>query len=325
MLHPKQECAAKWWTKDFTTLQRLKHLVATIPLVVVTLSSSVLGEETAPFPGFRHVDVANLEKPVTNTATVIVLADEDFAPWSFKGADGALQGISVDLAIAACAEAKLTCEIKAKPFSELLQELRSGAGHLIVTGIKPDPVLLRDLQLTRPYFRSLGRFAVRVGSPLAAADVRTLAGKRLGFVKNSAHARFLETYYERSALTSFDSTTAMFDALRTGQVDAAFGDAVQMSFWLAGQSSRDCCTYLGKAFVHRATFSRSLVFVGGQNQAPLIRTMDAALDQLEVNKTTATIFRALFAHTHLVRQFFCSRAAKLIKSTSGFSRNAETQ
>jgi polar amino acid transport system substrate-binding protein len=247
-------------------------------------------EPTVNFPGFRHVDTTTLANSALPTIPVKLLADEDFAPWSFKGADGKLTGISVELALAACAEAALNCTVEAKPFEALLPALRKGEAQLIISGLRPDAQLLQEFVITRPYFRSLARFVVREGSPLSTPDVRTLAGKRLGVVKNSSHHRFLETYYGRSALTPFATALEMQDALRTGQIDVAFGDAVAMSFWLAGSDARRCCAYLGKAFLHRETFSRSLVFVGGKNQNAIVQAFDVSLDQLESQAATAEIF-----------------------------------
>jgi polar amino acid transport system substrate-binding protein len=218
------------------------------------------------------------------------MADADFAPWSFTGEDGVPKGISIDLASRACVEAGLVCDIQAKPFDGLLPVLRAGQAQGIITGLKLDDGLAREFALTRPYFRSMARFAVRNGSPLTDPDVKTLAGQRVGFRKDTSHARFLEKHYSRSALTPFDTTEAMLEALRTGQVDVAFGDAVHLSFWVAGSASKGCCTFLGKAFLDRDSFTRSLSFVLRRDDLQLRVRIDEALDRLESKGETAAIF-----------------------------------
>ena len=69
----------------------------------------------------------------------------------------------------------------------------------------------------------------------------------------TTHGKFLETYYPRSDLLPYDSAAEMLEALRTGSLDVAFGDAVALAFWLDGQQSRSCCAFLGKAFKHEDT------------------------------------------------------------------------
>ncbi len=290
MKHPEPRSRAKVWFQSFATLQRLNLTLLILPLVATTTFSTSWGETTSNFPSFRHVDATTLGSPAAVTGKIVILADDDFAPWSFRAADGSLQGISVELAAAACKEAGLDCTVSAKPFSELVPALRGGEAQVVVSGLRPDAALLSEFRLSKPYFRSLGRFVVREGSSLSTPDIRTLAGKRLGFIGNTSHARFIETYYSRSALTPFTTIAEMQDALRTGQIDVAFGDAMQWAFWLNGTDARSCCAFLGKAFIHRPTFSRSLVFVGAKDKTAVIDLLDAALDQLDSKAVTATIF-----------------------------------
>jgi polar amino acid transport system substrate-binding protein len=243
------------------------------------------------FPGFRHVDPVQTPLPPPPAQTkLVLLADADFAPWSFVGPDGGLRGISVELALAACTDAGLICEVQSLPFAELLPKLREGKAQAIVTGLKRDDRLAKEFALTRPYFHSLARFAVKNGSPLTAPDIRTLAGRKLGFKKDSSHARFLEKFYSRSALTPFDTQEAMLNALRDGTVDAVFADAVQLSYWMNADAAKKCCAFLGKAFVHRETFTRGLGFVVRRDDPQLGQRFDEALDRLETKGTTADIF-----------------------------------
>jgi polar amino acid transport system substrate-binding protein len=266
-------------------------LFATIFLVAICGANVTTAQDNRTFAGFRHVDPQSAAARNGPERTVILLADQDFAPWSFIAESGELSGIAVDVAKEACKLAGLRCDIKGQPFAALLPALQNGEALGIIAGPKTDAATARTFALTRPYFFSLGRFVVRNGSALATADTRTLAGRRLGFVANSAHARFLEEKYGRSALTPFDTASAMLEALRTGQIDAGFGDAVQLSYWLAGSNARGCCSELGRAFLHRGSFSRSLSFILRRDDDSLRERLDAALDQMESSGETAAVFQ----------------------------------
>jgi polar amino acid transport system substrate-binding protein len=185
---------------------------------------------------------------------------------------------------------KAVCTIIAKPFSELLPALLNNEGDVIVSGLRIDETVLKKSAMTRPYFWSLGRFAVRVGSQLRGSDIRSLAGRRIGYVANSGHGAWLEKYYSRSALTAYPSEAEMNEALRTGALDVSFGDGLRLIYWLAGSSSRGCCKPLDGAFVDRQFFSNNLSFLTRREDAETVKAFDYALDRLQDKKTSAEIF-----------------------------------
>jgi polar amino acid transport system substrate-binding protein len=243
-----------------------------------------------PIPRFRAIDADAPHASKLPLPAVRLLAEPDFAPWSFTQEDGTLAGISVDLARAACSEAALTCEIMPTPFTGLLPGLQKGEGDVIITGLRLNSDLMANTALTRPYFRAMGRFMMRRGTQIPAADPRSLAGRRIGVVKGTAHEAFLKAHYGKSQLVPEEREAAMYEALRTGALDVAFGDSLRMSFWMNSDGARKCCTGLGGAVVDAETFSRPLVYVVRQDKAAIRDRLDEALDTLEENGTTASIF-----------------------------------
>jgi polar amino acid transport system substrate-binding protein len=219
----------------------------------------------------------------------ILLADPDFPPFSFQGRDGSIGGLAVDLALAACAEARVACSVSAVKFSDAPGALKGDSGDAIVSGPGLEAAVQSGAIATRPYFRSLARFAARDGSPLKGTDVRDLAGKRLGAVEGSAHAAWLQ-YYPRATVVTFKSEGAMQEALRTGTIDALFGDALHVIYWVAGGNSRGCCKLLGNAYIDRGYFSRDLVFVVRKDRDDLRKALDLGLDRLESKGFTSEIF-----------------------------------
>lgn len=268
-----------------------------IPVLIAALCAPALAPVLAQnaassFPRFRFKDQEAARPFTPEAGALVLLTDRDFAPWSFVDDKGVTQGISVDLAMAACGAAKLACTVQPLPFADLQPALARGAGDAIVSGFRLDEGMLRDFRFTRPYYLSLGRFVARSGASLASNDARALTGKRLGFVKNSAHEMFLRRYYGKSQLMAYDTLDAGLEALRTGALDAVFGDSISIAYWLAGANSRKCCQALGKSFVDRGTFSRELVYLTRPGRENLRDIFDAALDELEDKGETARIFTA---------------------------------
>jgi polar amino acid transport system substrate-binding protein len=278
-----------FWT---ATCGRLHIFWAIQLLVLLTVEPAFSGEPAAQIPLFRHVDPSAIKVQAPAQKALTLIVDPDFAPWSFASGDGSMKGISVDLALAACKAMSATCTVKPVAFNDLLPALQRGEGDVVVSGIRPTATVLDSMSMTRPYFMSFGRFVARLGSPLQATDTRAMAGRRVGAVKGTSHDAWLVKYYSRSALSSFATFDEMTEALRTGSIDAAFGDAMQLGFWMKGTRSRSCCAVLGKAFIDRETFSRNLVFLAKKKDSDLVSVLDQSLDQLEANGTTAQVFSA---------------------------------
>ncbi len=157
-------------------------LVLPLPASAQEQQPQAPGVEQIPIPRFRSIDADAPHAERTPLPTLKLLAEPDFAPWSFTLDDGTLAGISVDLARAACTEAGLTCEVTATPFTDLLPSLLKGDGDVIISGLRLNTDLMTNTALTKPYFRSMGRFMIRRGTQVAGADPRSLAGRRVGVV-----------------------------------------------------------------------------------------------------------------------------------------------
>jgi polar amino acid transport system substrate-binding protein len=241
-------------------------------------------------PRFRSADLDVPKTAAPPLTAVRLLAEPDFAPWSFTLEDGSLGGVSVDLAKAACADAGLTCEIAPMPYTGLLPALARGEGDVIVSGLRVNAALVVGAAVTKPYFRSLGRFMIRDGLSYDGADPRSLAGKRLGVVKGTTHEAFLSKYYAKSQIVPQESELGLYEALRTGALDAAFGDSLRMSFWMNSDGARKCCVPLGGALIDRETFSRPLVYIARKDMASVRDRLDEALDRLEEKGETGKIF-----------------------------------
>jgi polar amino acid transport system substrate-binding protein len=241
------------------------------------------------WPRLRHIDPALKLPESLPTTNLRLLVMDDFAPYSFKAASGQWVGFSVDLATEACAELKLTCQFVEVGFADLVPALQRGDGHVIVSGLRMTQELADKVNPTRPYYMSSGRFVTRAGTRLENAETRSVAGKRLGFVKDTTLGKFIETYYQVSELVPFKNEMEMFEALRTGGIELTFSDSMRAAYWIKGSQSRNCCEALGPAYYDRYTFAAGLSFMLQKDRNDLRQAFDFALDQLERRGKTSEI------------------------------------
>lgn len=271
-----------------TTILKLLFWTMTIGMVA---SGSAIKARAYDLPLFRSAPAGQVSTVPPGT-DVRLLMDADFAPYSFVSISGAPAGLAVELAFAACAELKLNCEALPLPYSELREALARGEGDLIVAGPRIDAETLAGTIMTRPWFRFMGRFVVQAGSELDSADPSTLAGKRIGVVQATSHARWLEIYYAGSTIVTLASEADAGDALRAGKVDVVFGDNLRLIYWVAGESSAGCCRLLGGAFTDFDHFSRNLAFLADPSRTDLRDAFDVGLDLAQKSGATERIFRA---------------------------------
>jgi polar amino acid transport system substrate-binding protein len=269
-------------------------LLSLIFVILTTAPASSLGDEGKgyPFPNFRRSNPAAKMPALPEGTSLKLLADEDFPPYSFKSGTGVAAGLAVELAMSACAEIKITCEVVLQPLGDLLPALSERKGDAVISGPRIDEKALQGELATRPWFRTFGRFAVPLKSPLEDADAKSLEGKKIGAVKQTAHEAWLKTYYSGSTLQPFDSEAKAYEALQKGELDAVFGDDLRLIYWVKGEASKGCCKLLGGAYTDFGGFTRNLSFIVRGDQPQIRDAFDVALDRLQDKGTTAKIFNA---------------------------------
>ncbi|MGE0241222.1 MAG: transporter substrate-binding domain-containing protein [Parvibaculaceae bacterium] len=252
----------------------------------VTTAPQEKQEEAPPLPRFRQVDLGG--KPLSFARDqIIVVADDDFPPFSYAGPGGEPQGIAVDAAQAACRELRTKCQVVLMPWQSLAGDLTAGG---IVAGLRLDDATLAKFQPTRPIYRAFGRFAVRRESELTQMTRAAVAGKRIGVVAGSGYEAWLKRNFDDSVIVTYPSLADLQEALRTAKVEILFGDALQLVYWMRGSASQSCCKYVDGAYYDDSSFGRPYAFLVRRGDEELKQAFDYALDQLQESGAFARIF-----------------------------------
>jgi polar amino acid transport system substrate-binding protein len=199
------------------------------------------------------------ERPDLSRITVIrFLTETDYPPFNFTGADGNPAGFNVDLARSLCEEIKVTCTIQMRRFETLLDALSSNKGDAIIASMAVTPQLRARVDFTDPYYRAPARFVSRKDQVLAEIRPEYLEGKKVGVIAGTAHEAYLKAMFTDAELHSYPNDDALRTALRRGEVDFIFGDAISLAFWINGTDSGDCCAFSGGPFVESRYFGEGI-------------------------------------------------------------------
>jgi polar amino acid transport system substrate-binding protein len=279
----------------------MKLKIRSLPVLALIMAMAVvpaaLGQSAgAPYdvPRFRHVDPLAKPPDLNNLGTLRLMADEDFPPFSYRDSSSALTGFSIAMANALCDELKITCQFSARPYDALLPALAAGQADALIVGLRLSPQLLETVDATRPYYRSLARFAVKQDSAITLADETALEDKRLGAVAGSVHEAYLKAHFEEATLTAYPDVTAAGKALQAGEIDAFFADAAALIFWSLAPASDNCCRLAEGAFLEVDSLSPGMSLLVKRGDARRKTVLDHGLDRLESSGVQAVIFRRFF-------------------------------
>jgi polar amino acid transport system substrate-binding protein len=269
-------------------LLRAGALVGALLAAVPALAEVAIPNHWDPRRRIERPNLAGLQQPVR------VVTAHDHPPFNYLDARGEVVGFNVDLARAACAELGLRCTLQALDFDLLAPALREGRAEMVAAGLALTSDLRRDFEVGETYLRPPARFAARRDRPLPGVTPRELAGRTVAVVAGTRHAAFLDAQFATATIRRFETFDAARDALRAGEVDAVFGDAVALAFFVNGTASRACCVLVEGAFRDPRYLAEGYAFVFRPGAVPLAQAFDHALQRLHERGIYAEIYLRWF-------------------------------
>jgi polar amino acid transport system substrate-binding protein len=199
------------------------------------------------------------ERPDLSRVSVIrFLTEVDYPPFNFAGPDGNPQGFNIDLARMMCEELKLQCTMQMRRFETLIPALNANQGDAAIASIGATVETRMKVDFTDPYYRTPARFVARRDSPIEEVVPERLEGKKVAVVGGTAHEAFLKNLFTEAELRSYPSADVARLALRRGDVDLLFGDAISLAFWLNGSDSENCCGFRGGPYIDSRYFGEGV-------------------------------------------------------------------
>lgn len=222
---------------------------------------------------------------VSSINRIWFLTTVDFPPFNFLDQTGRLSGFHVDLAREICVQLDILdrCQIQALEWKELNTALEEQRGDAIITGISISDAARAKYSFTRTYMELPARFATHNGSSISLSDLKNSSKLKVGVLKGTAHEAMLKSWYPALTSTSMDDSKALFEALKAKEIDVLFGDGLQMSFWLSGQESQNCCKFLGGAHLSLDFLGEGLSIAVSKGDQSLINALNYGLSLMTKN------------------------------------------
>jgi polar amino acid transport system substrate-binding protein len=246
----------------------LRVLIGRLAVCVLLIAAflgagQVAAEPTGADPGVRVPGFwdprRRPEKPDLSRISVIrFLTETDYPPFNFAGPDGNPQGFNVDLARLLCEELKVACTIQMRRFETLIAALNGNQGDAAIASITATLDMRTKVDFTDSYYRTPARFVAKRDSLIDDPLPERLEGKKVAVVAGTAHEAYLKALFTEAEVRAYPSADLARLALRRGDVDLLFGDAISLAFWLNGTDSESCCAFRGGPYIDSRYFGEGI-------------------------------------------------------------------
>jgi len=199
------------------------------------------------------------ERPDLGRINVIrFLTETDFPPFNFAGPDNNPQGFNVDLARMLCEELKIPCTIQMRRFETLVNSLNDNRGDAVIASLAATRELRAKVDFSDPYYRTPARFAAKRDSAIQDPLPERLEGRKVAVVAGTAHEAYLKALFTEVEVRPYPNAEVARLALKRGDVDLIFGDAIALAFWLNGVDSENCCAFRGGPYLDSRYFGEGV-------------------------------------------------------------------
>ena len=221
------------------------------------------------------------ERPdLTRISIIRFLTETNYPPFDFAGPDGNPAGFNVDLARMLCEEMKVPCTVQMRRFDTLIGALNKNEGDAIIASLAETPDTRKQVDFSDPYYRTPARFVSRKDAKVTDVRPQALEGRKIAVVAGTAHEAFLKAQYTEAIIQPYPTPDAARFALKQGEVDLLFGDAISLSFWLNGTDSANCCVFRGGPFLESRYFGDGVGIAVKKGNNLLRQAFNWALFQL---------------------------------------------
>ncbi|MFK7901202.1 MAG: transporter substrate-binding domain-containing protein, partial [Nitratireductor sp.] len=247
-------------------------------------------------PNFWDPDTRYSKPDFSTLPRLKFLTTTGFPPFNFIDRKKRLTGFHIDLARAICVELGVLpkCQIQAVPWDKLKPSIQSGEAEAIIAGLDVTTENRAIFSFSKPFLTIPGRFITLSENKLKSPIYHSLFKKTVGVVEGSAHEMFFSSSFGERKYSTFPTRQSVFNALKSGSVDAVFTDALSSTFWLASKDADDCCSFSSGAFLSKEYFGNGLTIAVSKEQTELTMGFNYALKQINEKGIFAELYLKYF-------------------------------
>jgi len=245
-------------------------------------------------PNFWDPKARATRPPAGAVDAIRFVTTDDFPPFNFLDSSGRLTGFNVDLARAICEKLSVPCTIQARPWDDLAASVVEGRSDAAIAGMAINAESRKTLAFSDVYLRAPARFVARRESGEIDMSAEVLSQRKVAVVSQSAHEAYLATFFPAAGVVAHGSVEEALEALKKGEADLYFGDGIQLSFWLQGESAGDCCAFVGGPYLESRYFGLGFAIAVAPEAKNLRHALNTALETVYSSGAYAELYLRYF-------------------------------
>lgn len=227
--------------------------------------------------------------------TFRILVGQDYPPFNYRDEVGNFTGFNIDIARALCLELNLSCQIIAKKWKAIKNDLVDDKADFAVASLSITKQNLNVFEMTQKYYDTPARFVIRKNSSFNASDLNSLRHKNIGVVSGSGHEAYILEYFPEANILNYLDLNMALQKLVDGKVMTVFADAITTQNWLKGGNSQDCCKFAEGDFYEARFFGQGAAIALGKDNLFLRDWLNKGLIDIWASGRYEEIFNAYFA------------------------------
>ncbi|NRN28567.1 arginine ABC transporter substrate-binding protein [Photorhabdus heterorhabditis] len=170
-----------------------------------------------------------LSATATEKETIRFATEATYPPFEFIDANNKIQGFDIDLANALCTKINATCTFTNQSFDSLIPSLKFRRFDALAAGIDITPERQKQVDFTDTYYDNSATFISVKGK---ISSIANLKGKQVGIQNGTTHQKYLMEQQQEIKTVPYDSYQNAILDLKSGRLDAVFGDTAVVNEWL---------------------------------------------------------------------------------------------
>ncbi len=219
--------------------------------------------------------------------TVRIGTEGAYAPWNYLDDSGKLAGYEIDLGMALCERAELSCEMVANEWDSIIPNLLAGNYDMIMAGMNITEERSQTILFSEHYYPpDPSRFIAAAGSEF---DFDSLKGLKIGAQGATVQADYVEkTFSADNSILSYETPDQSVADLMAGNIDLLLADNAFLEPIVSGAAG-------AVEFVGEGVSIGGGVAIGmRQEDGELQEKIAAALDALKADGTVDKLIAEYF-------------------------------
>ena len=228
-----------------------------------------------------------------------------YPPFTFKDADGVIQGFDVDIAREIALRIDREPEFICNPFDSSIPSLQAHKFDVLFTALSVTEERLKTVDFSLPYRSSTARFAApkTFSAELFKADgtpnPEALKGKVIGLQRSSTYDKYVEDNFPGVEVRRYDTVNNMILDLKAERVDLVIAGPVNLWSTLLQKEGGENYQFFGPEVEDTGYFGIGIAAAMRKDNPELLEAINKALQSMYEDGTFKSINQKYWEFTVL--------------------------